>query len=391
MKTRRRKFGKDIISVLPDCLLLQILSNLEVNQAVQLSILSTRWKNLWKHISVLYLHYRNFQSIETFATFVSQFFSSRNVNTSLHALTFECRYYFDPDLLKRIIKYLFSHHIQRLDMTVACSLEHFPLCTNFSYQTLTSLKLISCQELKCQEFIQCDRQRRPVFPNSLQFPALTYLSLAFFTFRCTTHDGYADPFSTFQSLNTLIIKHCSLYTEKTGVEDSLFVSSGSLVNLAIVLPDDYKDYKLKLSTPNLCSFDFSGHPFQNLCGHNNISNTNFSYIKHVRIDLTLHKVAKFPPILFNWLVELALVESLTITSHTLKILNLFPDSLKIDFPYLHNLKLLKIETHGCLSLPDGTADFLLQNSPSAKKVIFRGRTLKDFIKEERKREKQFRY
>ncbi|XP_058744635.1 F-box/LRR-repeat protein At2g29930-like isoform X2 [Vicia villosa] len=311
MKTRRRNYGKDRISILPDCLLLQILSNLEVNQAVELSILSTRWKNLWKHISVLSLHYRNFESVETFATFVSQVFSSRNVNTSLQALTFECQRYCDPDLLERILKYLFSHNIQRLDMTVTCSLKHFPLCTNFSYHTLTSLKLTSCQEYYRPSFL-------PVFPNSLQFPALTYLSLGYFTFRCTTDDGYADPFSVFQSLNTLIIHYCQLYNEKTSAENNLFISSVSLVHLTIALQADYKCYKLKLSTPNLCSFDFVGHPFQNLCGHNNISNTNFSNIKHVKIELPILKVTCSPTILFNWLVELALMESLTISSKTLE-------------------------------------------------------------------------
>ncbi|XP_058722752.1 F-box/LRR-repeat protein 13-like isoform X1 [Vicia villosa] len=375
MKTRRRYYGKDRISCLPDCLLLHILSNLEAKQAVQISILSTRWKDLWKNISVLSLsrNFRNFQSLESFATFVSQFFSSRDDKTSLQALTFECTHYFDPNLLKRIIKYLFSHNIQHLDMKVACSLEHFPLCTNSSYHTLTSLKLISWEEVQ-----QWGRQK-PVFPNSLQFPALTYLSLQSFTFRCTTDDGYADPFSVFQSLNTLIIECCSLYNEKTRVEDNLFISSVSLVNLTIVLPANYKSYKLKLSTPNLFSFDFTGHPFQNLCGHHNISNTNFSYIKHVKIHLPFHKVTNFPSILFNWLVELDLMESLAISSETLEILKLIPDSWKIDFPYLHNLKLLEIEIHEFSSLPDGTEDFLLQNAPSAKKVIFPGPTLKDLI------------
>lgn len=199
-------------------------------------------------------------------------------------------------------------------MTVAWSLEHFPLCTNFSYHTLTSLKLTftSCQELKHCRF-------RPVFPNSLQFPALTYLSLRFFSFRSTTGDGYADPFSVFQHLNTLIIQYCQPYNEKTCVADNLFISSVSLVHLTITLSGDYKYYKLKLSTPNLCNFDFTGSPYQNLCGHNNVSNTNFSYIKHVNISLPLLKVTYCPKILFNWLVELALMESFTISSKTLEV------------------------------------------------------------------------
>ncbi|XP_050905058.1 uncharacterized protein LOC127118860 isoform X4 [Lathyrus oleraceus] len=63
------------------------------------------------------------------------------------------------------------------------------------------------------------------------------------------------------------------------------------------------------------------------------------------------------------------MESLTISSQTLEFLDLIPDLWKVDFPYLINMKLLKIETHKLSSIPDGLGDFLLQNAPSAKKVI----------------------
>ncbi|CAK8540813.1 unnamed protein product [Lathyrus sativus] len=372
MKTRRQYYGRDRISGLPDSLLLQILSNLKVKQAVQISIVSTRWKDMWKHISILYIwgDYRNLESMESFSNFVSQFFSFRNDKTSVQALTFRGLHSFDPELLKRILQYLFSHNIQQLNMMVACSLEHFPLSTNFSCHTLTSLKLFPCPEWG--EYGRLP----PVFPNSLQFPALNYLFLRCFTFVCTTNDGYADPFSVFQSLKTLTIQFCQLLNQKT-----LLISSVSLVNLTIRLPVEDESYKLKLSTPNLCSFDFSGHSLQNLCGHNFISNTNFSYIKHVRINLSRLQPQLSPSILFNWLVELGLMESLTISSKTLEVLSLIPDSWKVDFPYLHNLKLLKIETHEFFpSPPDGTEDFLLQNAPSAKKVILPRPTLDDYFK-----------
>ncbi|KAI5435564.1 putative F-box/FBD/LRR-repeat protein At1g78760 [Lathyrus oleraceus] len=379
MKTRRRNYDKDRMSDLPDSVLLEILSNLKINQAVEMSILSTRWKNLWKYISVLSLHYRSFKSIECFINFVSQFFSFRNEKTSVQALTFECRYYFDPLLLKRILKYLFSHNVQHLDMTVPCTLKQFPLSSNFSYHSLTSLKLSTSQELDTVP---------PVFPNSLKLPALTNLSLYTFTFRCTNEDdedGYADPFSGFQSLNTLFIESCPLFNDKEG----LFISSLSLVSLTILLPIDYDFYKFKLSTPNLSTFHFAGRPFQNLSGHNNI--TNFSFIKHVNIHIPLCKFLKYPSpsiILFDWLLELHLMESFTISSNALQILNSVPDSWKIDFPYLHNLKLLKIITSEVLPPPNGTEDFLLRNSPSAKKVIFPETTLKEIIKQELRRDKQ---
>ncbi|CAK8537573.1 unnamed protein product [Lathyrus sativus] len=354
--------GKDRISALPDCLLLQILSHLNLKQAIQISILSTRWKNLWKHITFLSFNYRNSEAIESFTKFVSQFLSLRNDKTSLQALNFECRDFIKPHLLKRIMKYVFSHNVQQLHMTVACNIERFPLC-NFSCHTLTSLRLTSCN----QPF-----SPGTIFPNSLKLPALADLSLQFFVFayRPNSEGDYAEPFSVFKSLHTLRIQYCEVFNELNLCEDNLFISSVSLVNLTISLPD--LPYKFKLSTPNLCTFEFRGRPLQNLSGRNSNINSNFSYIKHVKIVLPFSdSVQNFPSILFNWLVELTLMESLTVSPTTLEILNEIPDSWKIDFPYLHNLKLLQIDTREYVS--DGIGDFLLQNAPSAKKVIKRAR------------------
>ncbi|XP_058722063.1 putative F-box/LRR-repeat protein At5g02930 [Vicia villosa] len=365
MKTRRRNYdsdGKDRLSDLPDCLLLEILSNLNVKQAVQMSILSPRWKNLWKHMSVVSLNYRfSFETLESITNFVSQFLSLRDDKTDTQTLIFYCPVYIESHLLERILKYAFSHHVQQLDMSVACNIRQFPLC-NFSYHTLTSLKLTSCNKL--------DGSPRPLFPNSLILPALTHLSIGLFAFHrsCTTSEDHNDvePFSVFKSLNTLIIQLCNV---RNPLEDTLFISSVSLANLTIAMPSNA--YKFKLCTPNLFSFEFLGKPLQNLRGRNCNNSCSFSSFKHAKIRLPFGTVlanCPFPPILFNWLVELALMESLTVSSKTLQILNLIPDSWKIDFPYLHNLKLLKIETDG-LSVPNGIVDFLLQNSPSAKKVI----------------------
>ncbi|CAK8566665.1 unnamed protein product [Lathyrus sativus] len=351
MKTRRRNYDKDRLSDLPDCLLLQILSHLNIMQAVQISILSTRWKNLWKHISVLSINYsHSFQTLESFTNFVYQFLSHRNGKTCLQALNFDCDEYIESRLLKRIMNYVFSHNVQRLDITVACNIEPFPLCS-FPYHTLTSLRLFSCREFSCSN---------PSFPNSLKLlPALTYLCIEFFTFR---DDYYAEPFSVFKSLNTLLIQFCDVFNEN----NFLHISSVSLVNLTIALPSHA--YKFKLSTPNLSTFDFLGDPLQNLCGSTNNNCCNFSFVKHAKIALPVTGVENFPSILFNWLVELALVESLTISPRALEILNLIPESWKIDFPYLHNLKLLKIESYYPTPIPNGTWEFLLQNAPSAKKV-----------------------
>ncbi|XP_058746235.1 putative F-box/FBD/LRR-repeat protein At5g22610 [Vicia villosa] len=354
MRTRRRNYDKDRLSVLPHCLLFQILSHLNVKQAVQTCILSTTWKIIWKDLHVLVLDSSYFKTFQTFTNFVSQIFSLRNHKASLQALKFQSRLgNIEPHLLKTILNYAFSPDLELLHMSMACNIEQFSL-SNFSSHTLTSLNLAAYFK---------NFSRRPIFPNSLKLPALTNLSLNFFAFSCGGgDDGYADPFSAFKSLNTLIIQYCQVLDDK-----NLSISSVSLVNLTIQL-SYHTPYKFELSTPNLCSFYFVGQPFQKLSGRNSYS--NLSSIKHVHIVLpNWIRVENIPSILFNWLVELALMESLTISSKTLKILNLIPDSLKIDFPNLLNMKLLKIETHKLSSIPNGMGDFLLQNAPSAKRII----------------------
>jgi hypothetical protein len=77
--------------------------------------------------------------------------------------------------------------------------------------------------------------------------------------------------------------------------------------------------KFQLSTPSLCTFDYSGTPLQKLCG----TMDNLSSVKHVTIyvpDNKLSKEGNTPLILLNWLIELANIESLTVSLHTLKVL-----------------------------------------------------------------------
>ncbi|KAK2387721.1 hypothetical protein QL285_061467 [Trifolium repens] len=58
------------------------------------------------------------------------------------------------------------------------------------------------------------------------------------------------------------------------------------------------------------------------------------------------------------------MESLAVSSNTLEVLSLVPDLHKVDFPYLCNLKSLKVETFRPSSIPSGIVDVFRKNAPS---------------------------
>ncbi|PNX96630.1 F-box/LRR-repeat protein [Trifolium pratense] len=111
--------------------------------------------------------------------------------------------------------------------------------------------------------------------------------------------------------------------------------------------------------------DLDCTPLQKLCGTMN----NLSSVKHVTIYVPNNKLSKgenTPFILLNWLIELANIESLAVSLHTLKVLSLVPDLFNAEFSSLYNLKSLKVTYLPSSSIAKEVVDFLLQNAPLAK-------------------------
>jgi len=297
--------NEDRLSVLPECILLHILSFLDLEEVVQTCILSKTWKNLWKYLPILKLTSRHFKkNLKGFTKFVSQILSLRNDSTALHTLDFHCRGSLELHILERILKYAFSHNVQRLGVDVSCNIPQFPL-SFFSCHTLRFLNL------RIHFFTLSN-----LFPDSLDLPALTNLSLQGFLF-CVGDDGRANPFSTLNKLNSLIINRCAVRDKQ-----NLYISSATLANLTLINDFSSSGIKFQLSTPSLCTFAYRGHVgFQKLF----TSNSNLSSIKHVNLDVSIgfgmrSNSADNPLLLLDLLVELANVESLTVSSFTLQVI-----------------------------------------------------------------------
>ncbi|XP_024634399.1 putative FBD-associated F-box protein At5g22720 [Medicago truncatula] len=285
--------NEDRLSDLPDSILHHILSLLDTKQAFQTSILSTRWKNLPKHLSTLRLSSTVFYSFDSFMKSVSRILSHRDDLTSLHTLDLYNRHthYFDfvdPDIFKSIV-------------------------------------------------------------------------------NC------AEPFSALSKLNTLIIRQFRVLDAQT-----LCISNTTLVNFTMETYYDYKDIrKLELFTPSLTNFSFTGTPNLILSVSHPCSITHL----YVNAEDIVGFVKEDSAVLLSWLLELANIKSLTVSSNTLQVkltslCNL--ESLQVEMkpltPGLYKIlsfrKFKKTRAGIRLKkdkfIPYGVVEFLLQNSPLAK-------------------------
>ncbi|MED6196821.1 hypothetical protein PIB30_050902 [Stylosanthes scabra] len=363
---------EDRLSDLPDCILIHIMSFLTTKDVVCTSILSRRWKDLWKHVPSLVLRITDlkFLQMTRFNDAVSKFPLLRDgsvplLNVDLHYLSS-----MRPDIQKSISEYAVMHNVERLKLHADRFLHLSP--SVFSSQTLTSLHLSS----RCRGF--------DLLPKTLNMGALTSLHLKNFVF-CAPDNESLDPFSCCVKLKTLVLDNCSITNSKI-----LFISNAKLVNLTIHSRKHTFGKEIVLSTPGLRSLSFSGVTAWQLSARNNLS-----FLKEVTIDFgryvnfldsARHEAAmtvclQSASILINWLQVFANITSLTICSGTLKVLSLTPELLNTGSPGLDNLQLLivKLKDRSALSrkrhratdfkttlVHTAVVDYLIRNSPFAE-------------------------
>ncbi|GAU35119.1 hypothetical protein TSUD_162240 [Trifolium subterraneum] len=376
-KTRKRRgieTSEDKSSDLPNCILIHILSFLNTKDAVGTCILSKRWKHIWKYIPTLTFHYSDFSTLKNFDKFVSGVLSLRDNSIVMHTIDFDRNGSINSGLLKKVAYYVLSHNVKllRFRIDVKGDIGHILPCIS-SCQTLTSLKLSVSPKGRYN-------YGRTLFPKSLSLTALTCLHLGNFAF-CAGDDGRIEPFSAFNSLNSLIIDNCTVKDARI-----LCITSEKLVSLTM-RNLSFDVYQIEISAPSLCTFSFIGIPYQKFRG------SSLSSVEQVNIDAEMLANYSEPPlVLLSWLCDLANIKSLTVSPSTLQILSFVPDilkdkllspslmrslkSLKVKLkPLSYGLSLalkivnlekeLKAEFNPSSLIPDGILDLLLKNSPSA--------------------------
>ncbi|CAN7100760.1 unnamed protein product [Brassica rapa subsp. narinosa] len=132
----------DRLSSLPDCLIFQIFLNLPTKDVVQTSALSTRWKTLWKDVHGLDLDTEDFNTHETFVSFVDNFLE-RNRGSSIHLFKVMYDSSYKPDLVNRWVDTAVRLKVEHLDVSDDLSAQDIMMNpTVYTCSSLVSLRIV---------------------------------------------------------------------------------------------------------------------------------------------------------------------------------------------------------------------------------------------------------
>nr|KAJ0195895.1 hypothetical protein LSAT_V11C700384890 [Lactuca sativa] len=255
----------DDISNLPDCILHQILSFIPTKEVVKMSILSTRWKNLWASApnidfndGLLYaktVDGRCRPEVSSFINFVDRVLALRDPSNmeKFHLSCFVCN---NASKIHSWISYAIMHNVQELDLCLF-GVDPFviPRCM------LDSTPLVSLK-IKMDCVIE--------LPSHVSFPFLKTLHLSLVRFP---DDASTEKlFSGCPFLEELVLLDCYLVNL-----NNIVISSSTLKSLTIHdLPyfgefDDTSGCNIKIDAVNLTYFKYFGNLLNDILLNNALS------------------------------------------------------------------------------------------------------------------------
>ncbi|KAG5525000.1 hypothetical protein RHGRI_031623 [Rhododendron griersonianum] len=333
----------DRISALPDAILHQILSDADVQTAVQTSVLAKRWRYVWTSLPNLELDHKDFftrreedrglpldTKLRRFTHFVDGVLSRRD-NSDLCALTLVCPCdKVDPSIIiEKCLCYAVRHNVQRLYLWVTKGGERFefPSC-------LINCVSLQVLKLKCSGITSLDNPLHYWPP--LRLPMLKILHIQKFWDSANFIAGTVEHCP---SLETLILDGIGTY--------NLNITAPKLRRLDIF----YETHGLRgslhyesvvaISAPRLTSFKLRGNYVSPV-----FSTVSLPCLAIVYIDLGPKGAPgnedRFPLDVMNMLGRLGEAKYVTLSSKTLQVLAKDPGLLKSHPSPFHQLKQLKL-------------------------------------------------
>ncbi|XP_039146681.1 F-box/FBD/LRR-repeat protein At5g22700-like isoform X2 [Dioscorea cayenensis subsp. rotundata] len=237
------KIKIDRISKLPDALLLQILSFLQVQDVMRVCCVSTRWKHLWKSVPSIDFTEAKIRTTGEFIRAVNKALSNRG---GLQIREF--RVCVDSDLCQinnvdYWITFVVSHNVEVLYLD--CTPDR-PVSVNKDKLCLIPQSLYRCQYLHTLTLKFCQMD----LPSIFCLASLRKLHLELVEF---TNEDLEVLLSNCPSLKYLTLKNCSKYTHLR-----VFAKNSHNENLNIHEDGLNSETDLLVSAPNLLTLNFSG-------------------------------------------------------------------------------------------------------------------------------------
>ncbi|XP_047961813.1 F-box/LRR-repeat protein At4g14103-like [Salvia hispanica] len=179
---------EDIISQLPDEILQHILSFIDTTQAIKTSILSKRWKHLWRSLLNIRLHLHGDVS---YYRFVYHFLSHRDATAPVHSLHFSIDDKSHLTLVEEYVLYAINHGVQSLRLHAPIDLILTLPAALFTSTTLRELEIR-------RKYTTLDVLQRFSLPNLKTFYLGTHL---FFN-----DDHGREPFAGLMELEKLSLR-----------------------------------------------------------------------------------------------------------------------------------------------------------------------------------------
>ncbi|KAI3877742.1 hypothetical protein MKW98_020223 [Papaver atlanticum] len=252
----------DRISRLPDYLIHEILSFIDMKYAVQTSVLSKRWKNIWLSVPFISLHWESFrkgivydvgETVDRFLAFVNKVFEFRDES--------------DIEMIKLVIVILNDISVQALNRWILAAVNynvhHLDVkginVPNLAYEI--PYELFNCKSLKSLTFILLAGGSSDIFlPKSMSLPQIKKLWLVGSTISNLELQML---FSSCPLMEMAIIQKCHVHTYN---QINIIIDSQRLDTLMVFdnrhmhldSDDHFLAYTDKISAPNLKHFVCSG-------------------------------------------------------------------------------------------------------------------------------------
>ncbi|KAF5753908.1 putative F-box domain, leucine-rich repeat domain superfamily, F-box-like domain superfamily [Helianthus annuus] len=328
----------DRLSSLPDDLIHKILAFLPIKDAIETSVLSSRWRFIWTSMPYLNLSSEDFYTLPKFSKFVTHVLSRRNNLTEVYSLKLTFRGKASQVFVKRILNYAFSHNVQQLNVVWldVNSNMTFPLSL-FSSKSLNSLTM---------QIVKRNHLMETCLTSISELPTLTTLDLHSVTLCDDEDDKCSGIFSKCANLKNLTLRDFA--TESDGLSifhprlANLTLENDNFVKVVNVVAPQLENLTIRycyaehvISSPHLASFLYEGyHPL-------NLSTDGFHSLEKADVGISCLQGTNAHPIVCL-LQHLRSAKFLTLNLETVETLSSSLDlNLHQPSPFV-NLKSLKI-------------------------------------------------